>query len=129
MPVLSMFDSNIIIDALNRHRPAFDALKAFSDGATMISRISWIEIVAGASPDHLAATEAYLRGCTVIELTPDIAGRAAEVRRQTRLKLPDAIILATALITDRQLVTRDRNFPPDWPGIHHPYEWAAKPEP
>ena len=129
MPVLSMFDSNIIIDALNRHKPAFEALKAFSNDVTVISRISWIEIVAGARSDHLAATEAYLRGCTIIELTPDIAARAAEVRRQTRLKLPDAIILATASFTERQLVTRDRSFPPDWPGIHHPYVWAAKQEP
>lgn len=120
----AMFDSNIIIDALNRHGPALDTIKAFSTPTTVLSRISWIEIMAGAKDDKLLATEAYLRGCTIIELTPEIAARAAELRRKSRLKLPDAMIWATASITERLLITRDREFPAHWTGVHHPYEWG-----
>jgi predicted nucleic acid-binding protein len=120
----ALFDSNIIIDALNKHQPAFEAIQEFGANGTALSRVSWIEILAGAKTDHLLATEAYLRGCTIVELTPDIAARAAEVRRKTRLKLPDAIIWATASITERRLITRDTNFPAHWPGIHHPYVWS-----
>lgn len=125
MAVHAMFDSNIIIDALTRHGSALAAIKEFGDPVTVLSRISWIEIMAGAKPDNLLATEAYLRGCTIIELSPEIAARAAEVRRKTRLKLPDAMIWATASITERLLVTRDNGFPAHWPGIHHPYVWEA----
>ncbi len=124
MVLRAMFDSNIIIDALNKHGAALAAIKKFSEPATVLSRVSWIEIMAGTKADNLLATEAYLRGCTLIELTPEIAARSAEVRRQTRLKLPDAIIWATASITERVLVTRDTNFPAHWPGIHHPYVWG-----
>ena len=123
MDMAAIFDSNIIIDALNSHRPALDAIKSLGGGSTTMSRISWIEILAGAKPDHRAATEAYLRGCNIIELTPDIAARAVEIRRDSRLNLGDAIIWSTALISGRTLITRDsRDFPPDWPGVHRPYQ-------
>ena len=128
MALDAMFDSNIIIDALNKHQPAFEAIQQFGTSGTVLSRVSWIEIMAGAKPDHLLATEAYLRGCTIIELSPEISARAAEVRRKTRLKLPDAIIWATASITERLLITRDTNFPAHWPGIHHPYAWSHNKE-
>lgn len=118
----AIFDSNIIIDALNRHEPAREVIEAMGRGSTTLSRISWIEVMAGPKDEHLRATEAYLRGCNIIELTPVIAARAALVRRVTRLKLADAVIWATALVTQRILVTRDdQDFPADWPGVHHPY--------
>jgi hypothetical protein len=44
------------------------------------------------------------------------------VRRERRLKLPDAIILATAETADRLLITRNtRDFPANDPGIRIPY--------
>ena len=48
-----------------------------------------------------------------IELGPDIAEETVFVRRQTRLKLPDAILLATAHVEGRVLLTRNtRDFKP-----------------
>jgi predicted nucleic acid-binding protein len=118
----ALFDTNIVIDALNRHRPAFDAIKEHGQGAITVSRITWIEVLAGAKPPVRVATEAFLRGCQIVELTPEIAARTAEVRQSSRLKLGDAIIWATALETGRTLVTRDTDFRPGTPGVHHPYE-------
>ena len=43
----------------------------------------------------------------VISLTPAIAERAANPRRTSKLKLPDAVILATAQDEDRRLTTRN----------------------
>lgn len=64
------------------------------------------------------------RGCHVIELDERIAVRAAEVRRETRLELPDAIVWATAIATDRILVTRDqRDFPDQWAKVERPYSY------
>lgn len=117
---MRLFDSNIIIDALNRHQPAKDVLATVTTIA--ISRVSWIEVLAGATPGQRDATEAFLRGCHIIELDASVARRAADLRRRTRLKLPDAIVWATALETGRTLVTRDRkNFPGTSPDILIPY--------
>lgn len=50
-------------------------------------------------------------GWSLVELTPAIALRAARIRARTRMKLPDAIQLATALETACvALVTHDRDF-------------------
>lgn len=47
----------------------------------------------------------------VADLTPEIAHRAARIRSRTRLRLPDAVQVATALETSSiALVTHDRDF-------------------
>jgi predicted nucleic acid-binding protein len=51
-----------------------------------------------------------------------IAERAVDVRQTDRLKLPNAIIRATALERSALLVTRNtKDFPSDQPGIRVPY--------
>ena len=51
------------------------------------------------------------QGWLTVPLSIDIAARAARIRAGYRLKLPDAIQLATALETDSYaLVTYDRDF-------------------
>jgi predicted nucleic acid-binding protein len=57
------------------------------------------------------------------EIDDEISHRAAALRRERpRLKSPDAIILATAQIRGRILVTRNtRDFPASMPGIRIPY--------
>lgn len=59
-----------------------------------------------------AALHRYLAGLNLVELTPPIKEKAIALRRQHRLKLPDAIVAATAqelgavlLTTDRQLLS------------------------
>ena len=47
----------------------------------------------------------------VVDLTPDIAHRAARIRGRTGLRLPDAVQVATAIETASMgLVTHDRDF-------------------
>lgn len=55
--------------------------------------------------------EKALSGYTLISVTPSIAALAAHLRAQYRLKLPDAIQLATALDAGAAaFVTHDRDF-------------------
>lgn len=50
-------------------------------------------------------------GITIVSLTDTIAERAAELRaRHTRLRLPDAIVLATAQEIDGSLLSYDRRL-------------------
>ena len=52
----------------------------------------------------------FMLDCKVIDLNPAIKDRAIELRRQYNLKLPDAIIAATALDLYIPLVSADNIF-------------------
>jgi hypothetical protein len=54
-----------------------------------------------------AQIRSFLSAVTVVELTEEIRVLAIELRRIHALKLPDAIIAATALSLQAQLVTND----------------------
>lgn len=117
-----LFDTNILIDHLNGIAKATRELERSNDPA--ISTISWIEVMAGATtPGENAKLRGLLAGFRQLALTDAIAERAAANRRQLRIKLPDAIILATAQTVNRQLVTRNvKDFPMGTPGVRVPYK-------
>ena len=83
----------------------------------------WIEVMSKGSGEALRRAEVLLSGFGVDEVDAEIADRAASLRRdRPRLKLPDAIVLATALLRGRVLVTRNiKDFPAAMPGIRVPY--------
>jgi predicted nucleic acid-binding protein len=64
-----------------------------------------------------------LSGFGVDEIDAEVGRRAAALRRERgRLKAMDAIILATAQLRGRVLVTRNtKDFPAEMPGIRVPY--------
>jgi predicted nucleic acid-binding protein len=67
--------------------------------------------------------ENLLRYFEMIELDESVAHDAISLRRQHRLKPPDAIIWAAARLNDSLLVTRDsRDFPIGDLGIRLPYQ-------
>ena len=51
----------------------------------------------------------FIADAWVFELEKDIKLKTAELRRAHKIKLPDAIIAATALVHDLTLLTRDVN--------------------
>ena len=72
--------------------------------------------------DVLAALRGFLKRFEVHPVTFPIAERAVAIRRESRQRLPDAIIWATAQELNIILVTRNsRDFPADHPGIRIPY--------
>jgi len=119
------FDSNILIDALKGLPPAKDeiARAAGLTGRVWISRMVWVEVMSKGEPAALKRTEQFLSGFIVDEVDAEIGVRAAALRRERpRLKSPDAIILATAQLRSRVLVTRNiKDFPSQLPGIRVPY--------
>jgi predicted nucleic acid-binding protein len=118
--VNALFDTNILIDYL-RGIPAARAELGRYDH-TAISVITWIEVMVGAPEDAEPATTAFLAGFALIALDDRVAGLAAKLRRGHRIKLPDAIIWASARSRGLLLVTRDsKAFPTDNPGVRVPY--------
>ena len=76
----------------------------------------------GADADLIDPTRHFLEGFKVITLDEEIANRVVALRRAHRMKLPDAVIWATAQTAGRLLVTRNtKDFPTDDPGIREPY--------
>jgi predicted nucleic acid-binding protein len=121
-PTLSdLFDTNILIDHLNGIAQATQEIKASSGPA--VSVITWIEVMTGAAdPSQEAILRAFLANFECLPVTNAVAERAAENRRVRRIKLPDAILLATAEAAGRQLVTRNvRDFPAGMGGVRVPY--------
>ena len=75
------------------------------------------------TPDDEAELEEFFGDFQIEEVTIPIARRAASLRfDRPKLKLPDAVIHASALIGNRVLVTRNtRDFPAGMSGIRVPY--------
>lgn len=119
------FDSNILIDALLGFEAArAEIQRASTHGSrAWISRMVWIELLSKGAAIQARRTEQFLAGFGVDELDAEIAARAAALRRdRSRLRSLDAIILASAQVRGRILVTRNtRDFPAGMPGIRIPY--------
>ena len=115
------FDTNIVIDALRGVENARAELRRAK--RPWISRIVWIEVMSKLTPESARDAELFLTGFAIDEVDSEIADRAAALRRERpSLKLPDAIILATAQVRGRILVTRNtRDFPAQMPGVRVPY--------
>ncbi len=115
------FDSNILIDALNGNSRAEAELERVDHA--WISRVTWIEVMSGVTELSMSRTASLLSAFHIDELDEEVAERAALLRRERRsLKLPDAVIFASALVRGRILVTRNiKDFPANMPGIRIPY--------
>lgn len=117
----ALFDTNILIDYLNGIEAARDEMARYE--TAMISPITWMEVMVGAaSEDEDIALRAFLGRFTIVPVSMAVSERAVELRRQYRMRLPDAIIQASALAESSLLVTRNsRDFPEDHPGVRIPY--------
>jgi predicted nucleic acid-binding protein len=102
---LALLDSSIVIGALNRHdalhEAASRAVRAERERhALAISALTYAEILVGplrAGGRAVAVVERFAAQVRIVDLSPDIARLAAELRAARGLKLPDAVIVATGL--------------------------------
>jgi len=119
--VARVIDSNIVIDALNDHQAAVDEMLAEED--CRISRVSWMEVLVGCQNLHADRLARDLMATLrVVEISAQIAEAAVTIRKHSRLKLPDAIVLATARTAGLQLSTRNtKDFSEADPTIRIPY--------
>lgn len=117
----ALLDTNILIDYLNGIPAARKELNHYETRA--ISIVTWMEVMCGGEPELADTTRAFLGRFTVISISEAIAERAVNLRRERNLKLPDAIILATAVESGLTLVTRNtKDFDGSLPGVRHPYK-------
>lgn len=119
--MLAVLDTNILVDFLNGVTQARREMERHHDVA--VSVISWVEVLVGARSDgEEAVIRDFLARFRILDVDRDTAEEAIRVRRSHRVKLPDAIIWATARARGALLVTRNtKDFPRDDPGVRIPY--------
>jgi predicted nucleic acid-binding protein len=118
--VKAVIDTNILIDYLQGVSLAAKELTLYKSPA--ISVISWMEVMAGTTAGTERAARAFLQTFELLEIDSKVAEQAVALRKAKRIKLPDAVILATAQVHQCLLVSRNtRDFDPSDPGVRVPY--------
>jgi predicted nucleic acid-binding protein len=103
-----LLDTNILVYGLK----GLPFVKPYFEESCLISVITEIEItgVEGLSKNELNIRQAAIDFCTVIPLTNSIKNEAIKLKQQYKVKVPDAIVAATAITEGYTLVTADKGF-------------------
>lgn len=104
-----LLDTNIILYYLDGD----DTLEPLLvDNNLYVSVISEMELLEYPSFDkqELSAVQNFLAFCIVEGISDKIKKQAIYLRREIRLKLPDAIIMATSLAMDIPIISADNDF-------------------
>lgn len=109
-----LLDTNIVIGLLKGSEPTVMLAKA--SGLVLaragVSQITRMELLGfpGLGEVEERATRAFLGLCQVVAISDEVEARAIRLRRAGLLKLPDAIVAASALVTGAQLLTLDQRL-------------------
>jgi predicted nucleic acid-binding protein len=116
-PLVYLFETNVIIKHLN------DGTSVLWKGERFISVVTEMEVLAKPHISLEAEQKAlrFLRGFTIVPLSDTVKYEAIRIRREgsPRLKLPDAVVAATAVVLEAQLITADdKLLRLLWPGFN-----------
>ncbi len=118
----ALIDSNIVIDFLSGRPEAAEELGRYEQVA--ISAVTHAEVMTGAIVRGTwDQTRAFLMSMQIIAVDQKIAELGARIRVEAKIKMPDALIWATARTEGIILVTRNfKDFAPKEPSIRIPYQ-------
>ena len=102
-------DTNIILYLLSGNPEINEILKGQE---AVVSFITELELLSfqGIDPNEESVIIELLKNCQIIQINQDIKRITIELKRKYRLKLPDAIIAATAFYLNLPLITADKTF-------------------
>lgn len=103
-----LIDTNAVIDYLNNKLPS-NASNLLDGEELQICVITRMELLAWPNADvrQLSVLNEFIDNAVVWNLDEPVIIKGIEVRKMYRVKLPDAIIAATALVYGFTLVTRN----------------------
>ena len=105
-----LIDSNAISDYLGNKYPlpGVQFMNSVVDAIPNISVISKIEVLSFlAPPESSQLLIDFINDCRLFELTPDVVEKTIAIRRKHKIKVPDAIIAATAIVCAFTLITHN----------------------
>ena len=107
MVLRRVIDTNVALYLLGgRLAEGLPAGEYFASVVTEMELLSY----GGLDGDGEKAVREFLADLDIVDLTPDVKERAILLRRGHGLKLPDAIIAATAFTLDAELLSNDAGF-------------------
>ncbi|KOR35115.1 nucleotide-binding protein [Planktothricoides sp. SR001] len=106
-----LLDTNILIYYFNDEpevQSIFDEIDA-GDAEAFYCPISWVELLCypELTEEQANGMREFLRLLNCVSLTESVLDRAAQIRRDYRLKLADGVIAACALVEGCVLITRN----------------------
>ncbi len=107
MVVRRLFDTNTALYLLGGR-----LAEPLVSGEYFVSVITEMELLSYPSLEaqQEAQIQSFLNKVTIVNLNGEIKRFAIELRRARKLKLPDAIIVATAMAIEAELLTNDQKL-------------------
>lgn len=105
-----LIDTNAVIDYLGQKLTfsGRDFMNGIINVVPIVSVITKIEVLGfNASDKHYQLLTNFMNDATVLDLTGNIVDVTISIRKNFKIKLPDAIIAATALVYDLILISRN----------------------
>jgi predicted nucleic acid-binding protein len=105
-----LVDSNVIIDYVSNRIPEKSAkqLDIYFNSNFSVSIISKIEVLGFNTQEfELEQLESFIQLSSIVYIDEAVAGKTIEIRRMKRIKLPDAIIAASALVQNCILISHN----------------------
>ena len=116
-----LLDTNTVINFLGATMPDYSmkVMNNILDKESLISIITKMETLGYnfKSKDEQFTMEYFVEGSTVLQINDDIVNKTIHIRKTYKLKIPDAIIAATALVYDLTLITRNTSDFADIQGL------------
>ncbi|GAB1387909.1 MAG: hypothetical protein AMXMBFR78_27860 [Rubrivivax sp.] len=112
--VAHLLDTNLVIGLLKGYAPAVSLAdeSGLEPGRIGVSLITRMELLGfpDLGEDEEEAVRRWLGLCRVLPIDEATEARAIALRRRRLLRLPDAIVAATALVAGARLVTLDERL-------------------
>jgi predicted nucleic acid-binding protein len=105
-----LIDTNSVIDFLGNKFPAsgMNFISRVVDEIPKVSVITKIEVLGFNTTDaNQTLLINFMNDATILELTNNVVEICIELRKKYKIKLPDAIIAATAIAYDLIIITRN----------------------
>jgi predicted nucleic acid-binding protein len=104
-----ILDTNIVLYLLNGDQVLSELL---NQKKLYLSFISQLELLGfrGITAKQQTEINKFIQECIVIDINEEIKKEVISLRKKTKLKLPDCIVLATARFLSLPLITSDQDF-------------------
>jgi predicted nucleic acid-binding protein len=106
---LISLDSNAIMLHINKKIDVDEVLSAYKNCERHISVIVELEVLSrpAMTSSEEAEARAFLDKCVIEDITNDVKKTTVALRRMKQMKLPDAIIAATAIVLNAPILSYD----------------------
>jgi predicted nucleic acid-binding protein len=116
-----VLDSTVVINHLNQRADIDVFFSGIPEYEQYVSIITEIEVLSkpGMTEPEIQGIKTFLAQFEIVDMIPAIKDTTIEIRRATGLKLPDAMIAATAVILNATLLSNDPHHIKKsiWPGL------------